>query len=138
MQYLETKITKSLPPSASASESKALEEIIKSLEQSKAPVLIVDGGAARQDWGDQADALIEALKIPTFGTILGKGIANDESPYYHGTYSGVGSNPNAISAVSKADVILWLGNYPSDFNTYVRVPRPEADLLTRQLQGYVY
>ncbi len=117
-EYLETKLTKVLAPSSPASEAKALGDIVKALESAKAPIIVVDGGAARHQWTDFVDDFIEALKIPFFVSVLGKGAANEQSPYYAGPYGGVGSLPNAIKAVSEADVILWLGNYPSDFNTY--------------------
>ena len=118
-EYLETKLTKVLAPSSPAAEAKALGDIIKTLESAKAPLIVVDGGAARHQWGQYVDEFIEALKIPFLVSVLGKGVANEESPYYLGPYGGVGSYPNAIKAVSESDVILWLGNYPSDFNTYV-------------------
>ena len=116
-EYLETKLTKVLAPSSPASEAKALGDIIKTLESAKAPIIVVDGGAARHQWTEFVDDFIEALKIPFFVTVLGKGVANEKSPYYSGPYAGVGSLPNAIKAVSESDMILWLGNYPSDFNT---------------------
>ena len=79
---------------------------------------MIDGGAARQSWAEHIDPLIEALKIPFFVSVIGKGIANEESPYYKGCYNGAASCPDhVVEAVKKADCILWLGNYPSDFNT---------------------
>ncbi len=79
---------------------------------------MIDGGAARLEWAQYVNPLIEALKIPFFQTMIGKGVADEESPYYRGSYGGAGSWPQSVKpAVEKADCILWLGNYPSDFNT---------------------
>ncbi|KAH8900929.1 pyruvate decarboxylase [Thozetella sp. PMI_491] len=127
--YLDTKLIRTLPSGAQSSESRVVSEIIKSLEAAKAPILIVDGGASPYDWSHLADELIEALKIPVFCTVLGKGLVNEESPYYYGPYCGIGSYPNAIEAVSKADVILWLGSYPSDFNTGMFTEHVESSLI---------
>jgi pyruvate decarboxylase len=116
-EYLDTPLVKVLPSSAAAGESKAVREIVKTLESAKSPIIIVDGGAARSQWQGHVDALIEAFKLPFFVTILGKGLANEESPYYSGAYAGLGSLAHVSKAVEESDLILWLGNYPSDFNT---------------------
>lgn len=117
-EYLNAKLPKTLAPSAPESEATAVAEIVSKLESAKAPVLIVDGGAARGDWAQDVDPLIRALKIPFFTTGLGKGIADETSPYYHGVYGGEGSYPTTvIDTIGEADCILWLGNFPSDFNT---------------------
>jgi len=117
-EYLKTPIVCALPPSPSESEAKALADVIEFLESAKSPILMIDGGAARQTWAEYIDPLIEALRIPFFVSVIGKGIANEESPYYKGCYGGAASCPDhVVEAVQKADCILWLGNYPSDFNT---------------------
>ncbi|KAK4664334.1 Pyruvate decarboxylase 1 [Podospora pseudopauciseta] len=106
------------PPSAPESEAAVTTEIVSRLELAKSPILIVSGGAARANWAEHVDPLIQALKIPFLVTGLGKGIADEMSPYYQGCYAGEGSwLRSAIGLVQEADCILWLGNYPSDFNT---------------------
>ena len=116
-EYLETKLVKGLTRTSPATETKTLDAIMKALGAAKAPILVIDGGAASAHWRKLADPLIEALKIPFLITTLGKGIANEESPYYRGPYVGEGSPPNTVKAVAQSDCILWIGNYPSDFNT---------------------
>ncbi|KAK0625444.1 thiamine diphosphate-binding protein [Bombardia bombarda] len=117
-EYLDTQIVRSLPPSAADSETKAVAEVIRVLESAKSPILVIDGGAARPSWAEHINPLIETLKIPSFSTVMGKGAADESSPYYHGVYSGAGSCPSGvIKAVDESDCILWLGNLPSDFNT---------------------
>ncbi|KAK4180919.1 thiamine diphosphate-binding protein [Triangularia setosa] len=117
-EYIDTKLARSLPHSAPESEASAVALIINQLESAKSPILIVDGGAARASWAEHVDPIIQALKIPFLVTGLGKGIADETSPCYQGCYAGAGSWPrSAIGLVKEADCILWLGNYPSDFNT---------------------
>ena len=117
---LDQQIARSIPPSISSEtgEDRAVEAIVGLLKSSKAPVLMVDGGAARPSWSKHIDPFVEALRIPFFVTALGKGTADESSPFYSGCYAGTGSCPQEVAeAVSEADCILWLGNYPSDFNT---------------------
>jgi pyruvate decarboxylase len=101
-------------------EETAVTAIIEKLKAAKKPIVMVDGGAARTSWAPLADPLLEALGLPFFTTVLGKGIANEENPLFGGVYAGHGSMAHAIKAVKDSDCILWLGNYPSDFNTYVQ------------------
>ncbi|KAK1753354.1 thiamine diphosphate-binding protein [Echria macrotheca] len=117
-EYLKTPLVQTLGPAAPEAEAKAVAEIVRTLASAKAPIIMVDGGAARHNWESFVNPLIEALKIPFFQTMIGKGVANEESPYFAGSYGGAGSWPVKVrSEVESADCILWLGNYPSDFNT---------------------
>lgn len=91
--------------------------ILKSIEQAKNPIIMVDGGAGKFDWVPYNDQLIDALQVPFFVTTLGKGGVTEDRPLYGGSYAGLGSFPQVAKAVESADCILWLGNIPSDFNT---------------------
>ncbi|KAK4228138.1 thiamine diphosphate-binding protein [Podospora fimiseda] len=115
---LNTPIPRTLSPPAPEVQAPALSAIINTLQSSKVPVLMIDGGAARSSWAQYVNPLINTLKIPFFVTGMGKGIADESSPYYQGCYAGDGSYPaTVIDAVEAADCILWLGNFPADFNT---------------------
>jgi pyruvate decarboxylase len=117
-EYLNTKIIRTLPKSASETETRAVVDIIRTLESAKAPIVVIDGGAGRGTWAEHVNPLVETLKIPFFVSSIGKGAANEQSAYYHGAYNGAGSCPNSVvKAVAEADCILWLGSLPSDFNT---------------------
>ncbi|POR35139.1 Pyruvate decarboxylase [Tolypocladium paradoxum] len=117
VSYLEKKIATTLPENNPDMEKKVVKEIIRNLESAKSPIIIVDGGAARGSWEKFVGSLVDALKVPFFTTILGKGAVDEQNPLYGGSYVGVGSLPSAIRAVEDSDCILWLGNLPSDFNT---------------------
>ncbi|KZL80961.1 pyruvate decarboxylase [Colletotrichum incanum] len=114
---LETKITTTLPEVHADLENSLIAKISEKLSGAESPIVVIDGGAARGSWEKEVPGFIEALKLPCFNTILGKGIIDESSPLYAGQYAGVGSLPNAISLVESADCVLWLGNLPSDFNT---------------------
>jgi pyruvate decarboxylase len=117
MSHLERSLIRSLPENNPDAEKKAISEVMKMLELAKSPIVIVDGGAARGSWEGYVKGLVEALQVPFFTSILGKGIVNETHPFYGGGYSGYGSLPSVVKAVENSDCILWLGNMPSDFNT---------------------
>lgn len=94
-----------------------IEQIIERLSAAKQPVLIADGGANRLSFAELAGELWEALEIPAFSTTLGKGILKETNTLFGGVYTGAGSPQSVIEGVERSDCILWLGNYPSDFNT---------------------
>lgn len=100
-------------------EQKAISAICKALTESKNPILLVDGGAARGSWEKFVPELVDSLAIPVFTTTLGKGIVDESGPYYVGGYEGLVSLPGVKEIVEGADCVLWLGSLPSDFNTSV-------------------
>lgn len=116
---LQAPLVKSLSPNDADIETKVVAEIIKKLEGATSPVLILDGGGARGSWGHLADTLVDVLKIPYFVTVLGKGVVDESNDLFGGAYLGGGSWPKVIKAVESSDCVLWLGNYPGDFNTWV-------------------
>lgn len=118
-EYLErSKIPRGPAPPAEETEGKAVGKILEGLKKARAPIIMVDGGAARGAWARWVNPLVEALKIPVFNTLLGKGIVDEYGKFYGGCFAGAGSSPeNVIGAIERADYILWLGNFPSDFNT---------------------
>lgn len=107
-----------LAPNDADAEAAVVTEILAKVEAAQNPIIIFDGGAGRRDWADFADRLVEAVGLPFFVTTLGKGVVTEASPLYGGAYCGIGSPASVIEAVEAADCILWLGNLPSDFNTY--------------------
>jgi len=117
VSYLEKKIATTLPANNPDIEKKVVKEIVRNLESAKSPIIMVDGGAARGSWEKFVGSLVDALKVPFFTTVLGKGTVDEQIPLYGGSYGGAGSLPSVIKAVEDSDCILWLGNLPSDFNT---------------------
>lgn len=116
---LNSKLT-GLPPNDPEGEKLVISEIIKKLESSRNPIVMIDGGAGRYSWEAYTDELVKALQAPYFVTTIGKGAVTEDSPLYGGFYAGLASWPKVNKVVESADCILWLGNLPSDFNTYVQ------------------
>lgn len=114
---LDKKLTTSLPEDDPAVQGQAVKAITEKLEAANSPIIIVDGGAARGSWDKYVAGLIDALRVPFFTTVIGKGIVNEHHPLYGGSYAGAGSLPEANKVVEGSDCVIWLGNLPSDFNT---------------------
>ena len=124
---LENPLATNLPINDPEVEEKVLHEIMEKLEASRSPVIVVDGGAARTSWEHNATALVDALRVPFFTTVLGKGIVNEQDKLYGGCYSGLASWEAAAKAVEASDCVLWLGGFPTDLNTYDRAYLPYHD-----------
>lgn len=48
---------------------------------------------------------------------MGKGGFNEDLPYFAGMYGGAGSHDGVKAGIDNSDAVLWLGRFPSDFNT---------------------
>jgi pyruvate decarboxylase len=66
---------------------------------------------------DEAHKLIEITKFPAFTTAMGKGALDETMPEFAGVHLGAGSLPGVTKALESADVVIWIGNVPSDLNT---------------------
>lgn len=61
-------------------------------------------------------ALIEKTGLPVASVFCGKAEFLEQHPRCIGNYLGIGSAPGVREFVEDADVVLWLGAVPSDFN----------------------
>lgn len=48
---------------------------------------------------------------------MGKGGFDEAIPQFAGVHSGAGTLPAVREALESSDMVIWIGNYPSDFNT---------------------
>lgn len=48
---------------------------------------------------------------------MGKGGLDEAIPQFEGVHSGAGTLPAVREVLESVDMIIWAGNYPSDFNT---------------------
>ena len=98
-------------------EEEVVSEIMKRLEVSKEPCILVDGCVQRHRVVCEVDALVRTSAIPTFVTPMGKGIINETYPNFGGVYAGDGSFDTVRSFVERSDLVICLGTIKSDFNT---------------------
>ena len=65
---------------------------------------------------------------------MGKGGLDETIPEFAGVHSGAGSLPDVKKALESVDAVIWIGNYPSDFNTgeFTTVVNKDATIVDLQ------
>lgn len=95
---------------------KALDEVVKMLNDAKNPVIIADAELARIGLQKELITFAERVNIPIASTILGKSIFPEEHPLAMGVYFGQLSNRAVADFIHNSDFRLMLGVILSDVN----------------------
>ena len=114
---LQIELRTELPGNDSGAEKKAVADIRELIERSSKPVIIVDGGAIRNQVLSEVEKLCKVTNFPYFANPWGKSAVSEASDRFGGVYNGFGSNPGISEAVESSDCVLWIGKLSSDFNT---------------------
>ncbi|RKL44334.1 putative pyruvate decarboxylase C13A11.06 [Fusarium proliferatum] len=77
----------------------------------------LEESAVRHGVLKESHELIKLTNFPTFTTAMGKGGLDEAIPQFAGVHSGAGTLPAVREALESSDMVIWIGNYPSDFNT---------------------
>ncbi|KAK2674427.1 Thiamine pyrophosphate enzyme, C-terminal TPP-binding [Fusarium oxysporum f. sp. vasinfectum] len=133
---LNVPIPTELRPNDSALEGIVVEKIRKLMERSNNPAVIVDGGAVRNGTLEESHELIKLTNLPTFTTAMGKGGLDESIPQFAGVHSGAGTLPAVKEALESVDTVIWIGNYPSDFNTGEFTTVVNKDAIVIDLQRF--
>jgi pyruvate decarboxylase len=114
---LETKICIPEPPS-SAQEPQVVARILERIYSAQRPFILIDGESTGLGIVDQLDALVKATGWPTWTTVYGKGLANEQLPNVYGLYGGAFGDKPAKNYFDEADLVLTFGPHNSDTNSY--------------------
>ncbi|KAF2717464.1 pyruvate decarboxylase-like protein [Polychaeton citri CBS 116435] len=107
-----------LQPTRNEAEVKAAAEAsLQALYSARSPCVFVDCLVQRHGAVAELKELVEKLAIPVYCSNMGKGIIDETHKYFVQLYNGAPSGPGVHTAFSSCDVILMLGNLPSDTNT---------------------
>lgn len=117
LAHLQTPLRTELPGNDSGAEKRAVADIRELIETSSKPVIIVDGGATRNQVLSEVETLCEVTNLPYFSNPWGKGAVSEASDRFGGVYYGAGSKPDIKEAVESSDCVLWIGKLSSDTNT---------------------
>ena len=82
-------------------------EVVKLIEKSKRPIILLGGGAAGA--GVDINKLLAETNIPVITSLMGRGIIDETYPHYVGMVGSYG-NRCANMAVAKADLLITLGS----------------------------
>jgi acetolactate synthase-1/2/3 large subunit len=100
----------------------SIAEAAELIKRAKRPLIMVGGGtrANRPEVAAAVRALIEQTSIPFVATMMGKGVADEDSPAYLGCTIMPGDYPNC--AVQAADLILNVGHDVMEKPTFFMRP----------------
>lgn len=107
---LQTALPRALSPNDPQVEKEVVGKLRRMMEQSKNPIIIVDGFAARNNLQDQCRELSELTGLATFNTYMGKGSIDETKPNFGGLYTGAGTYEGVKNVVESADAVFWIGN----------------------------
>ncbi|KAJ5674145.1 Pyruvate decarboxylase [Penicillium macrosclerotiorum] len=125
-------------------EPKVIDRILERLYSAKQPLILVDGESRSLGILDQIEKLVKTTNWPTWVTVFGKGLVNEQLPNVYGLYAaGFGDQP-AKDYFESADLILTFGPHYSDTNSYfyTTVPKSAAAISfkdhTIQIENDIY
>ncbi|KAH8901288.1 putative 2-oxo acid decarboxylase [Thozetella sp. PMI_491] len=95
-----------------------VQEIVEALHSAKRPVILVDGESRGLGILDQIDELITTTAWPTWTTIFGKGLIDENRDNVHGIFRGKYGPETALAYINSADLVLHFGPHLSDTNTF--------------------
>ncbi|KAJ5704037.1 Thiamine pyrophosphate enzyme C-terminal TPP-binding [Penicillium malachiteum] len=97
-------------------EGAATKAIQDRLSQARNPIIIVDRPAGRYQTLEASRAFVENSSLPCFCWPMAKGIINESLPNFRGVYGGSVCSKEVREQVKSCDLILLLGNRPTDLN----------------------
>ncbi|KAK5125323.1 hypothetical protein LTR85_000432 [Meristemomyces frigidus] len=95
----------------------ATSAVLEALYASKYPALFVDCLVQRHNAVSEIKQLADKLAIPIYASNMGKGIVDETHENYIGVYNGQPSGTGVQSAFEASDLVLVVGNLPSDTNS---------------------
>ncbi|KAK3659996.1 hypothetical protein LTR56_000922 [Elasticomyces elasticus] len=95
----------------------AANAVLDALYASKNPSIFVDCLVQRYQADAEMRELVDKLAIPIYTSNMGKGIIDEDHPQYVGLYNGMPSGPGVEAAYIKSDLMIVVGNLPSDTNS---------------------
>nr|POE88385.1 pyruvate decarboxylase [Quercus suber] len=119
-----------VPPMNESTVAEASKSILEALASSQNPSIFVDCLVDRHGAVDELKQLVDALKLPIYASNMSKGIIDEDYPYYVGLYNGAVSHPGIEDAAQASDLVITIGNLPSDTNTggFTRQFKPERSI----------
>lgn len=96
---------------------KAAEHALSLIDNAENPIVIGDVLIERFSAVKEFRNFIENSAIPATVLLMGKGVINESSPNFIGTYLGKTNNLNVYNYVNSSDCPICIGTIFSDFNT---------------------
>lgn len=97
----------SVPPSGR--EAELAQQLVRTLNSAKRPVVLVGVEVQRHGLGPQVAALLQKWGVPWVTTYLAKGVLDETGPGFCGVYAGERSLAVTRTVVEESDALLALG-----------------------------
>ncbi|KAB8075190.1 thiamine diphosphate-binding protein [Aspergillus leporis] len=106
-------------PSAPATghEPSILQRILERIYAAQRPLILIDGESRFMGIVGHIDTLVKTSTWPTWTTVFGKSIVNEQYPNVYGIYSGSLGDPLWKDYFDSADLILNLGPHNTSTNS---------------------
>ncbi|KAA8647421.1 hypothetical protein EYZ11_011556 [Aspergillus tanneri] len=107
-----------------------MQQILQRMYAAKRPMILVDGECRPLGIVEQTEKLIQTTGWPTWTTVFGKSLVNEDQPNVYGNYHGVVGSAEHKTYFETADLILILGPHYTDTNTqaFTTIPRPSVTI----------
>lgn len=94
-----------------------LKDFSELLGKSKGQAILADYEVSRHKLEKELDSFIKIAKIPCTTLSMGKGVIDETSKYFMGTYNGILSNDNIKNIALNTDLLLMIGAVFTDSTT---------------------
>ncbi|KAJ5670396.1 pyruvate decarboxylase [Penicillium maclennaniae] len=91
--------------------------VVDEIRNASRPVALVGGYGISHGAKKQLNGFLRALGIPVLTTASGIGIVDRTLPHYKGLYVGSSSLEGILKLIKPADLIISIGNIPSDLSS---------------------
>lgn len=111
-------------------ETQVLEQIVERIYSTNRPLILVDGESRSMGILDEVDALIKTTGWPTWTTVFGKSLVNEQLPNVYGIYAGSLGDEQWKAYFHAADLVLEFGPHYSDTNSlrFTTIPNASATI----------
>ncbi|EAU32265.1 pyruvate decarboxylase [Aspergillus terreus NIH2624] len=111
-------------------ESHVLAQALERIYAAKQPLILVDGETRSLGLVDQVEKLVKLTSWPTWTTVFGKGLVNEQLPNVYGHYAADLGDPQWKAYFDSADLIIVFGPHYSDTNSqaFAAIPRPSVTI----------
>ncbi|KAI9926298.1 hypothetical protein MW887_004062 [Aspergillus wentii] len=107
-----------------------MERILERIYTARHPLILVDGESRSMGILDEIEELVRMTGWPTWTTVFGKSLINEQLPNVYGIYSGRLGRLPCKDYFDSADLILNLGPHYSDTNSqnFTTIPSQAASV----------
>ncbi|KAF2993889.1 hypothetical protein E8E13_002358 [Curvularia kusanoi] len=106
----------------------AVEVICQKLQTAKRPIILLDGECRALNITKDVQSFVEATKIPTWTTSMGRGLINESLPNFQGVYKGSFDLQSVQDFFKQADLVLIFGPHFSTTNSYALTAKPSSNV----------